>query len=139
MHIKPIHIHDHYEDALKRIEFLLDAQPGSDEFDELDILSTLVESFEEKNFPMEAPDPIDAIKFRMEQLGINRSELQGIIHCGRGRISEVLNRKRPLSLNMIRAINHELHIPSDILVQEYKLAESSPTTLTSKGVSAARV
>jgi HTH-type transcriptional regulator / antitoxin HigA len=123
MHIKPIHTSDDYENALKRIEIIMDAQLGSEEFDELDILSTLVESYEEKNFPMENPDPIDAIKFRMEQLGINRTELQEIIHCGRGRISEVLNKKRPLSLNMIRAFNHELHIPSDVLVKEYRLKE----------------
>lgn len=121
MHIKPIHTNDDYEYALQRIENLMDAKPGSDAFDELDILSTLVESYEEKNLPMEEPDPIEAIIFRMEQLGINRAELQKIIHCGRGRISEVLNKKRPLTLSMIRAFNHELHIPSDVLVQEYQL------------------
>lgn len=123
MHIKPLHTNDDYENALKRIELIMDAQPDCDEFDELDILSTLVESFEERNFPMETPNPIDAIKFRMEQLGIDRSDLQEILHCGRGRISEVLNKKRPLSLDMIRAFTHELHIPSDVLVKEYPLKD----------------
>ncbi len=121
MHIKPIHNDKDYDEAAARIEKLMDAQPESKEFDELDVLSTLVESYEEKHFPMEEPDPIEAIKFRMEQLGITRSELQGIIHCERGRVSEILNKKRPLTLKMIRAFNEALHIPSDVLVKEYSL------------------
>lgn len=122
MHIKPIHSNEDHEEALARVEELMDATPGSEAFDELDILATLVESYEEKLFPVGEPDPIEAILFRMEQQGIKRSDLQEIAHCGRGRISEVLNKKRPLTLNMIRAFNAKLHIPSDVLVQEYPLA-----------------
>ena len=121
MLIKPIHTEHDYECALRRIELIMDAALGSEEYDELDILSTLIESYEEKYFYIDKPDPIDAIKFRMEQMGINRTDLQKIVHCDRGRVSEILNKRRSLSLNMIRAFNHELKIPSDVLVQEYKL------------------
>lgn len=121
MYIKPIHHDQDYEDALKRIEFLMDAKPNTEEADELEVLSTLVEAYEEKNFPIELPDPIEAIKFRMEQSGITRKELEHELHCTRGRVSEILNKKRPLNLNMIRVFTERYHIPSDVLVKEYTL------------------
>jgi HTH-type transcriptional regulator/antitoxin HigA len=121
MQIKPIHTEKDYEMALSRIEKLMDASPGSSEEDELEILGTLVEAYEEKHFPIEEPDPIEAIKFRMEQLGIENHDLATIIKSGRGRVSEILNKKRPLTLNMIRILNKKMKIPSSILISEYPL------------------
>ena len=125
MHIKPINTLEDYEAATKRIESLMDSSPGEEKFEELDILSVLVESFEKKNFPIEAPDPIEAIKFRMEQLGLNRSDLEKVMFCGRGRVSEILNKKRALTLSMIRALNQAFQIPSEVLVQEYALSRTN--------------
>lgn len=121
MHIKPVHNENDYESALERIESLMDAKPGTPEFDELDILSTLVEVYEDKHFAIDSPDPIEAIRFRMEQMNMTRQDLQKELHCSRGRISEILNKKRPLTLKMIRDFAQKLHIPSDVLVREYNL------------------
>ena len=125
MHIKPVNTFEDYEAATKRIEFLMDAAPGEKEFEELEVLSILVESFEEKNFPIKSPDPIEAIKFRMEQLGLNRLDLEKVMLCGRGRVSEILNKKRALTLSMIRALNQAFKIPSEVLVQEYTLSQNN--------------
>ncbi len=124
MRIKPIHNENDYDNALERVELLMDAKPGTPEFDELDILSTLVEVYEDKNFAIDSPDPIEAIRFRMEQMNLTRQDLQKELHCGRGRISEILNKKRPLTLKMIRDFNQKLHIPSGVLVKEYRLNQS---------------
>jgi HTH-type transcriptional regulator/antitoxin HigA len=125
MQIKPIHTEQDYQIALARIDKLMNASVGSREEDELDILATLVEAYEEKHFPIESPDPIAAIKFRMEQMGIANRDLAKRIKIRRGRVSEVLNKRRRLSLNMIRILNREMKIPSAVLIQEYPLREKS--------------
>jgi HTH-type transcriptional regulator/antitoxin HigA len=116
-----------YNLALARIEKLMDSKPGTSEFDELELLSTLVEIFEDKHFPIEKPDPVSAIKFRMEQLGLNQQGLVPFIGS-RSKVSEVLNRKRPLTLSMMRSLHKELGIPADVLLQEPGLSfpESIP-------------
>lgn len=118
MNFKPIKTEEEHELALKRIEKIFDAEPGTTAGDELEILVLLVEDYEEKHYPIEAPDPIEAIKFRMEQMNMNQKDL-GEILGHKSRASEILNRKRKLNLNMIRNISKKLNIPTDILVQEY--------------------
>jgi HTH-type transcriptional regulator/antitoxin HigA len=122
MDIKPIRTRKDHEAALKRIEALMDLEPRKDTLDgdELDVLATLVEAYEDKHFPIDPPDPIEAILSQMEQLGMDRSDLVPMIG-GRGRVSEVLNKKRPLSINMIRSISVGMNIPVDVLVREYEL------------------
>ena len=118
--IKPIRNQKEYKGALDRIYYLmqLDLKTNSDEFDELELLSLLTEEYENKKYPIEFPDPIEAIKFRMEQLGIDRSALVSVIGS-KSRTSEILNRKRKLSLSMIRALNDKLNIPASSLISEY--------------------
>lgn len=118
MNIKPIKTVKDYKEALTRLEFIFDARPGTQEGDELEILALLIEKFEDEKYPIEAPDPIEAIKFRMEQLGYKQSDLEKIIGH-KGRVSEILNRKRKLTLDMIRKIHHALQIPANVLVKEY--------------------
>lgn len=117
MQIRPIHTDKDYQEALSRIELLLDARPGSAEADELEILGLLVNEFERKHFPIDEPDPIEAIKFRMEQLGLTQNYLATILGS-RSRASEILSGKRSLSLNQIRLINKKLGIPLDVLIRE---------------------
>jgi HTH-type transcriptional regulator/antitoxin HigA len=105
-----------YNLALARIEKLMDSKPGTPEFDELELLSTLVEIFEDEHFPIGMPDPVSAIKFRMEQLGLNQQGLVTFIGS-RSKVSEVLNRKRPLTLSMMRSLHKKLGIPADVLLQ----------------------
>jgi HTH-type transcriptional regulator/antitoxin HigA len=114
MNIKPIKNKNDYTEALKRVEELWDAKAGSKESDELDILATLIEKYEEVNYFISVPDPIEAIKFRMEQLGMEQKDLAKII--GANRVSEVFNKKRSLSLNMIKLLREELNIPADSLL-----------------------
>ncbi|MFZ3055108.1 MAG: transcriptional regulator [Minisyncoccales bacterium] len=114
MNIKIIKTEKDYEKALKRADEIWDAKPNSKEEDELDILVTLIEKYETEYYPIKAPDPIEAIKFRMEQMGMEQKDLAEII--GANRASEVLSGKRPLSLNMIRILRDELNIPTDSLV-----------------------
>ncbi len=97
------------------------ARKGSPEGDRLDVLATLVEAYEERRFPIEAPDPIEAIQFRMEQMGLTRKDLEPILGS-RARVSEILNRKRPLTLPMIRRLAADLKIPADVLIQERRAA-----------------
>ncbi len=120
MEIKPIHTDEDYEAALARIDEIWDSQGGSPESDELEILSTLVESYEEEHYPMASPDPIEAIKVRMEDLGLTRKDLEPYLGT-RARVSEVLNRRRPLTLPMIRSLTRVLGIPGDVLLQSYPL------------------
>lgn len=118
MNIKPIKTEEDYNAALERLEVIFDAVPGTPESDELEILGILIEQFEKEHYPIDLPDPIEAIKFRMEQMGYTQSDLAEIIGQ-KSRASEILNRKRKLSLEMIRQISNKLHIPTDILVQVY--------------------
>lgn len=117
MDIRPIRTKRDYERALRRIETLMDADPGSDEGDELEVLATLVDVYEEKHFPVGAADSVEAILFRMDQQGLERKDLEPFIGS-RHRVSEVLNRKRGLSLDMIRRLHAGLGIPLQVLVGE---------------------
>jgi HTH-type transcriptional regulator / antitoxin HigA len=115
MNIRPIKTEQDYAEAINRIEELWGAEKDSPDGDELDILVTLVESYEMKHYPISPPDPIDAIKFRMEQMGMTNADM--IQYLGsQSRVSEVLNRKRRLSLGMIKSLYKELKIPADILL-----------------------
>jgi HTH-type transcriptional regulator / antitoxin HigA len=116
MDIKPIRSESDYERALRRVEELWDSPKGSAESDELDILATLIEAYEQEHYPIELPDPIEAIKFRLEQKGKNSSALIGVIGQ-RTRVYEVMQGKRPLSLNMIRNLHQEFDIPAEVLIQ----------------------
>jgi len=118
MKIKPIKSETDYELALKRLDKIFDAEPGTKEGDELEILAMVIEDYEDKNYPIGPPDPIEAIKFRMEQMGLNQNDLAKIIGH-KSRASEILNRKRKLTLSMIRKLNKQLNISTEVLVKEY--------------------
>lgn len=107
-----------YKIALQRIEELFDARKGTAAGDELDLLVLLVDQYERRQFPIDLPDPVEAIKFRMEQLGYNQKDLSAIIGL-KSRVSEILNKKRKLSLDMIRKLHDTLGIPAEVLVKEY--------------------
>ena len=118
MTVKPIKTEKDYREALDRLEVIFDAKKDTPEGDELEILSILIEKYENDDFPIDFPDPIEAIKFRMEQLGYNQSELAKIVGL-KSRASEILNKKRKLSLEMIRQLHDSLKIPTDVLIQSY--------------------
>ena len=118
MTVKPIRTKKEYQQALERLEMLFDAKKGTEEGDELEVLSILIEKYEDEHFPIDLPDPIEAIKFRMEQLGYNQGDLARVVGL-KSRASEILNRKRKLSLDMIRELHDKLHIPTDVLIQPY--------------------
>jgi len=128
MNIRPIKTEADYERALAEIEQLWGAAVNSPKGDRLDILLTLVEAYEQAHYPIDPPDPVEAIRFRMEQLGLTRKDLEPYLGK-RGRVAEVLNRQRKLSLNMIRHLHTHLHIPLESLIG---LSEESahPTTPT---------
>ena len=116
MQIKPVKTEADHEAALREIERLWGADEGTPEGDRLEVLTTLVEAFEKAHFPIDAPDPIQAIKFRLEQQGADKKTLIGVIG-NRTRVYEVLRRDRPLSLSMIRRLNQTLDIPAEILIR----------------------
>lgn len=118
MKIAPIRNDKDYQKALDRLEEIFDAKKGTDEGDELEILSILIDKYENDNFPIGMPDPIEAIKFRMEQMGMKQKDLAEIVGY-ESRVSEILSKKRKLTIGMIRKLNLTLHIPTDVLVQEY--------------------
>ena len=118
MEIKPIKTENDYNQALERLETIFDAKLGSAEGDELEVLAILIDQYENEHFPIGLPDPIEAIKFRMEQMGYNQNDLANIIGL-KSRASEILNRKRKLSLEMIRQLHERLNIPTDVLIQTY--------------------
>jgi HTH-type transcriptional regulator/antitoxin HigA len=115
MTIRPIRNASDHESALKRIEALMLSKPDTDDGDELDVLATLVDAYEAKEFPIESADPIEAISFRMDQLDMDRKDLEPFIGS-RARVSEILNRRRGLSLKMIRTLHSELKIPLEVLI-----------------------
>lgn len=117
MSIRPIKTQADHRSALARIAALMDAQPETAEGDELDVLATLVEAYEREHFPIDLPDPVTAIEFRMEQMGINRKDLEPFLG-GRNRVSEVLSRKRSLSKTQIRKLHSGLNIPLENLISE---------------------
>jgi HTH-type transcriptional regulator/antitoxin HigA len=120
MQLRPIKTEADHEAALLEIERLWNAEEDTAEGDRLDILITLVEAYEEAHFPMDMPDPIEAIKFRLEQQGEDKKALIGIIGS-RTRVHEVLRRDRALSLNMIRQLNEKLKIPAEILIRPVRV------------------
>lgn len=119
MKIRPIRTKADYRAALKEAERLWNAEPGTSAGDRVEVLVTLIEDYEAKHHAIPAPDPIAAIEFMMEQKGLTRRDLERAIGS-RGRVSEVLNRKRPLTLPMVRALSALLQIPTDVLVQPYE-------------------
>jgi HTH-type transcriptional regulator/antitoxin HigA len=116
MLIKPIKTDDDHAAALREIERLWGADERTSEGDRLEVLTTLVEAYEQAHFPIDAPDPIEAIKFRLEQQGADKKTLIGVIG-NRTRVYEVLRRDRPLSLSMIRRLNQTLNIPAEVLIR----------------------
>ena len=119
MEVRPIRTKSDYRTALKEVERLWDAEPGTPAGDRVEVLVTLIEAYEAKHHAIPAPDPIAAIEFMMQQKGLSRRDLEPAIGS-RGRVSEVLTRKRPLTLPMVRELSALLHIPADILVQAYE-------------------
>lgn len=118
MKITPIRNERDYNTALERLELIFDAKKDSKQGDELEILSFLIDRYENENFPIGMPDPIEAIKFRMEQLGMKQKDLAELVGF-KSRVSEILSKKRKLTLDMIRKLNTTLNIPTEVLVQDY--------------------
>jgi HTH-type transcriptional regulator / antitoxin HigA len=118
MEHKVIKTEEEYKKALVRLEQIFDAEPGTDEGDELELLSLLIDNYENIYSPIDLPDPIEAIKFRMEQMNYKPKDLASVIGF-RSRVTEILTKKRKLSLSMIRKINKQMHISTDVLTQEY--------------------
>jgi HTH-type transcriptional regulator/antitoxin HigA len=118
MNLKPIKTKKDYQQALDRLELIFDAKKGTEEGDELEILGILIDQYENEHFPIDLPDPIEAIKFRMEQLGYTQTDLAKVVGL-KSRASEILSRKRKLSLDMIRQLHDKLNIPTDVLIQVY--------------------
>ena len=118
MNIKVIKTEADYKEALDRIEEIFDAPADTQEGDEAEILSILIEKYEDEHYPVGPPDPIEAIKFRMEQLDMNKSDLAKIIGY-KSRVSELFSRKRKLTLNMIRKLHETLNIPYESLIADY--------------------
>jgi len=119
MDIRPIRTKSDHRAALKEAERLWNAEPGTSDGDRVDVLVTLIEGYDARHFPIPAPDPVAAITFMMEQKGLTRREPESAIGR-RGRVSEVLTRKRPLTLPMVRQLSALLNIPTDVLVQAYE-------------------
>jgi HTH-type transcriptional regulator/antitoxin HigA len=120
MNIKPIKTQEDYNTTLSQIESLMDAKPNTLQMDELEVLTTLVESYERQHYAIDAPDPIEAIKFRMEQEGLKQKDLVSIVGS-KSRVSEILNKKRKLTIEMIQNLHKQLHIPVESLFLDYKI------------------
>lgn len=136
MDIKPIKTEKEYEEALKEVERLFDAVSGTPESDRYEILATLVEAYEDENYSIPLPDPIEAIYYYMESRGLTRADLESYIGS-RARVSEILNRRRPLTLSMIQRLHNGLGIPAEVLVQPYKLGVAHTKTTHSHRASVA--
>ncbi len=121
MNIKPIKTDSDYQDALDRLEKIFDAPVGTPESDEADILALLIDEYEKIHFPIEAPDPIEAIKIRMEEMNLKQVDLVPEIG-GKSRVSEILNRKRKLTVDMIRRLTNKLNLSADLLIKDYQLS-----------------
>ncbi len=116
--MKIIKTESEYKSALIKLEKLFSAKPNTPKGDELELLSLLIEKYEQEKYPIDMPDPIEAIKFRMEQMGYTQNDLAKIIGL-KSRASEILNRKRPLTLEMIRNLHEKMNIPTQVLIQAY--------------------
>jgi HTH-type transcriptional regulator / antitoxin HigA len=123
MQLRPIRTEADYQTALKEIEQLFDAAPDTPEFDRLDILSTLVEAYEQRAYPIDVPDPIEAIQYYMETRGWSRRDLESCLGS-RARVSEILSRRRSLTLDMIRKLHEQLGIPAEVLIRPYKSSQT---------------
>jgi HTH-type transcriptional regulator/antitoxin HigA len=120
MNINPIKTEADYKDALKRMEIIFDAAVGTFESDEADVLGLMIDEYEKKHYPIEAPDPIEAIKIRMEEMHLKQIDLVDVIG-GKSRVSEILNRKRKLTVDMIRKLNRRLNLSPGLLINDYQL------------------
>lgn len=122
MNPKLIKSEKEYQSALERLDQLFNAKIGTEESDEADVLALLIDEYEKNNFPIEAPDPIEAIKIRMEEMDLKQKDLIGIIG-GKSRVSEVLNRKKKLTVEMVRNLAVHLNLSAQILINDYTLVE----------------
>lgn len=120
MNVKPIKTEQDYREALDRLELVFDAVEDTPEGDEADILSLLIENYENKQYPIDAPDPIEAIKIRMEELNLKQKDLVGIIG-GKSRVSEILNKKKRLTVDIIRELERVLQLSASLLIRPYTL------------------
>ena len=118
MTIKPIKTKKDYQAAMYRLDVIFDSKPGTPEGDELEVLGILLDKYEMEHYPVGYPDPIEAIKFRMEQMGYSQNDLAKVVGL-KSRASEILSKKRKLSLEMIRQLHQVLKIPTDVLIQSY--------------------
>ena len=125
MDIRPIKTEADYDAALNEIEALMDAEPNTPECDKLDVLAILVEAYESEHYEIPAPDPIDALEYYLESRDMSRKDLEPFIGT-RARVSEILNRKRPLTLSMIRRLEAGTGIPASILIQPYETEQNFP-------------
>jgi HTH-type transcriptional regulator/antitoxin HigA len=133
MNVHPIRSEADYDSALGEVSQLWGAQIGTADGDRLDVLLVLIDDYESKHHPISPPDPVDSIKFRMEQLNLTRKDLEPLIGP-RGRVAEILNHRRPLSLAMIRSLHHKLHIPLESLIGSGALAADKRAPRTRQGV-----
>jgi HTH-type transcriptional regulator / antitoxin HigA len=124
-HVKPIRTDEDHAEAIAEIERLWSAEPGTIEHDRLEVLGMLVDTYEAARWPIEAPDPVEAIKSRMEQNGYSQSDL-GRLLGSRSRASEVLARKRKLTVEMIHKLTNEWHIPAEVLIKPYRMEKPTP-------------
>ena len=124
MDIRPIKTEDDYEAVLLEIECLFDALPGSERADRLDVLTTLVQAYDAKNHPIGLPDPIAAIEYELEKRGLTRQDLENVIGKS-GRVSEILNRQRRLTITMVRRLGSEFGLSADVLIADYPLVETA--------------
>jgi HTH-type transcriptional regulator/antitoxin HigA len=122
--IKPIKTEADYQAALAEIEQLFEARPGTQEGDRLDVLATLVEAYEEQYYQLPLPDPVEAILYHMDSRGLSRRDLEPYLGS-RARVSEILNRRRPLSLDMIRRLSQGLGMPAEVLIQPYECKQAA--------------
>jgi HTH-type transcriptional regulator/antitoxin HigA len=120
MEIKLIKTEKDYQEALERMEKIFDAPAGTNESDEADVLALLIDDYENKYFPIDAPDPIEAIKIRMEEMNLRQVDLVPYIG-GKSRVSEILNRKRKLTVDMIRNLTVRLHLSAELLIRDYRV------------------
>ena len=122
MDIKPIKTDSDYQASLNRLEKLFEAKIGTKESDEADILGLLIDEYEQKNHPIEAPDPIEAIKIRMEEMQLKQVDLISEIG-GKSRVTEILNRKRKLTIDMVRNLANKLNLSASLLIKDYQLTQ----------------
>lgn len=124
MELRPIKTESDYQNALQEIERLFDAEPNSLELDRLDILTTLVEAYEQQHYPIDAPDAISAILYYLEARGLSHQDLAASIG-DREQVTAILNRQQPLNLDAIRRLNQDLGIPAEVLIKPYSLEKAS--------------